>query len=126
MKPTRSLVWGVLAAALLAGVDRLVHADQQQAGWTHPRTLWGDPDITGMWPITDLNGTPVQRPANFGDRRLLTDEEYAQRVKQIESTRERTAGAWAEIGQPNRLSSLVVEPANGRLPSLTAEGQRRA
>ena len=126
MRPTRTLVWGIFAAALLAGVHQRVHADQQQAGWVHPRTPWGDPDLTGMWPITDLNGTPVQRPANFGERRLLTDEEYAQRVKQIETTRERTAGAWAEIGQPNRLTSLVVEPANGRLPPLTAEGQRRA
>jgi hypothetical protein len=68
----------------------------------------------------------VQRPANLGERRLLTDDEYAQRVKQIESTRERTAGAWAEIGQPNRLTSLVVEPASGRLPPLTEEGRRRA
>ena len=126
MTPTRTLVWGIFAAALVAGVHQRAHADQQQAGWVHPRTPWGDPDLTGMWPITDLNGTPVQRPANFGERRLLTDEEYAQRVKQIETTRERTAGAWAEIGQPNRLTSLVVEPANGRLPPLTAEGQRRA
>jgi hypothetical protein len=126
MKPTRALVWGALAAALLAGGHHLADAGQQQTGWTHPRTPWGDPDLTGVWPITDLNGTPVQRPANFGERRLLTDDEYAQRVKQIEATRERTAGAWAEIGQPNRLTSLVVEPANGRLPPLTAEGRRRA
>ena len=126
MKPTRVLVWGALAAALLADGHHLADAGQQQAGWTHPRTPWGDPDLTGVWPITDLNGTPVQRPANFGERRLLTDDEYAQRVQQIEATRERTAGAWAEIGQPNRLTSLVVEPANGRLPPLTAEGRRRA
>jgi hypothetical protein len=126
MKPTRALVWGAFAAALLASVHELAHAGQQQPGWTHPRTPWGDPDLTGLWPITDLNGTPVQRPAVFGERRLLTDEEYAQRVKQIEATRDRTAGAWAEIGQPNRLTSLVVEPANGRLPPLTDEGRRRA
>jgi hypothetical protein len=122
---SRALAVGVLVAGSLA-VDPVAHADQRPAEWMHPRTPWGDPDLTGMWPITDLNGTPVQRPANFGDRRLLTDEEYAQRQKQIETTRERTAGAWAEIGQPNRLTSLVVEPANGRLPALTAEGRRRA
>jgi hypothetical protein len=33
-------------------------------------------------------------------------------------------GHWAEMGEPNRLTSLVVEPANGRLPPLTAEGER--
>jgi hypothetical protein len=126
MRPARAFVRTVLTAALLAGVQHLALAEQQSAGWTHPRTPWGDPDLTGRWPITDLNGTPVQRPANLGERRLLTDDEYAQRVKQIESTRERTAGAWAEIGQPNRLTSLVVEPSSGRLPPLTAEGRRRA
>jgi hypothetical protein len=126
MKPARAFVWGVLAAALLASVDHPADAGQRPATWTHPRTPWGDPDLTGRWPITDLNGTPVQRPANLGERRVLTDDEYAQRVKQIESTRERTAGAWAEIGQPNRLTSLVVEPASGRLPPLTEEGRRRS
>jgi hypothetical protein len=126
VKPTRILVWVALTAAILAFGHHPGYAGQQQKAWTHPRTPWGDPDLTGSWPITDLNGTPVQRPANFGERRLLTDDEYAQRVKQIETTRERTAGAWAEIGQPNRLTSLVVEPANGRLPPLTAEGRRRA
>jgi hypothetical protein len=30
------------------------------------------------------------------------------------------------MGQPNRLTSLVVEPANGRLPPLTAEGERKS
>ena len=126
MRPARAFVRGVLTAALMAGVHHPALADQQPSSWTHPRTPWGDPDLTGRWPITDLNGTPVQRPANLGERRLLTDDEYAQRVKQIESTRERTAGAWAEIGQPNRLTSLVVEPASGRLPPLTVEGRRRA
>jgi hypothetical protein len=120
------VAFGAFVATLLAGVPVPPVYGQRQAEWTHPRTPWGDPDLTGMWPITDLNGTPVQRPANFGERRLLTDDEYAQRRKQIEATRERTAGAWAEIGQPNRLTSLVVEPANGQLPPLTAEGRRRA
>ena len=46
-------VWGVLAAALLAGGHHLAHAGQQPAGWTQPRTPWGDPDLTGRWPITE-------------------------------------------------------------------------
>jgi hypothetical protein len=35
-------------------------------------------------------------------------------------------GHWAELGLPNRLTSLTSEPANGRIPPLTAEGRRRA
>jgi len=94
--------------------------------WTPPTTSWGDPDLTGMWPVTHLNGTPVQRAAQFGERRLLTDQEFADRQKQIAATTERTAGAWAEIGQANRLTSLVVEPSNGRLPPLTEAATRRS
>jgi hypothetical protein len=101
-----------------------------------PRTQWGDPDLTGMWPIDKLNGTPVQRPESFGGRRYLTDEEFAERVERLRglnarydqeiATNKMGNGHWAEIGQPNRLTSLIVEPANGRLPPLTAEGERRS
>jgi hypothetical protein len=114
-----------LATALLV-LPSLVVAQNAPRPWTHPITAWGDPDLTGMWPVTHLNGTPVQRPTQFGDRRTLTDQEFAERQKQIAVTTERTAGAWAEIGQANRLTSLVVEPANGRLPPLTDEGRRRS
>jgi hypothetical protein len=101
-----------------------------------PRTPWGDPDLTGMWPIDKLNGTPVQRPESFGGRRYLTDEEFAERVERLRgldarydqeiATNKMGNGHWAEIGQPNRLTSLIVEPTNGRLPALTAEGERRS
>jgi hypothetical protein len=101
-----------------------------------PRTAWGDPDLTGMWPIDKLNGTPVQRPESFGGRRYLTDEEFAERVERLRGLNARYDqeiaankmgnGHWAEMGQPNRLTSLIMEPANGRLPPLTAEGERRS
>ncbi len=101
-----------------------------------PRTPWGDPDLTGMWPIDKLNGTPVQRPQSFGDRRYLTDQEYTERVERLRTLNARYDeeiaankmgnGHWAEMGQPNRLTSLIIEPADGRLPPLTAEGERRS
>jgi hypothetical protein len=101
-----------------------------------PRTAWGDPDLAGMWPIDRLNGTPVQRPESFGERRFLTDEEYTERVARLAALNARYdqeisankmgIGHWAEMGEPNRLTSLIMEPANGRLPALTAEGERRS
>ena len=99
-----------------------------------PLTSWGDPDLQGTWPLDYINGTPVQRPEAFGERRLLSDEEYAERVTRLAGLNARYdeedaaskigMGHWAEMGEPNRLTSLVVEPANGRLPPLTAEGER--
>jgi hypothetical protein len=89
-----------------------------------------------MWPIDKLNGTPLQRPESFGERRFLTDEEFAERAERLAGLNARYddeiknnkmgIGHWAEMGQPNRLTSLIVEPANGRLPPLTPEGERRS
>jgi len=126
MPRTRTVASGFLAAALVCGLAPGAVAQTTVRTWTPPLTSWGDPDLTGLWPVTHLNGTPVQRPAEFGDRQELTDQEFSARLKQIEVTRERTAGAWAEIGEANRLTSLVVEPSNGRLPPMTDEGNRRS
>jgi hypothetical protein len=111
-------------------------AASSAAIWTTPRTPWGDPDLQGIWPIDKLNGTPLQRPDSFGERRFLTDEEFAERTERLRALNARYdeeiannkmgIGHWAEMGQPNRLTSLIVEPANGRLPALTAEGERRS
>lgn len=106
------------------------------AAYAAPRTPWGDPDLQGMWPIDKLNGTPVQRPESFGDRRFITDEELAARIERLRGLNARYdqeiaankmgIGHWAEMGQPNRLTSLIMEPTNGRVPPLTAEGERRS
>jgi hypothetical protein len=133
--------WAVpaIAAVLLstAGCDRSQPAPPAAGeGYISPRTAWGDPDLQGMWPIDKLNGTPVQRPESFGERRFLTDEEFAERSERLRAlngrydeeiaTNKMGIGHWAEMGQPNRLTSLIVEPANGRVPPLTAEGERRS
>jgi hypothetical protein len=100
--------------------------------WVHPMTSWGDPDLTGTWPLDYLNGTPVQRPESFGERRFLDDGEYAARVERLAALNARYdneiaankmgMGHWSEMGEPNRLASLIVEPANGRLPPMTPAG----
>ena len=104
--------------------------------WTQPKTPWGDPDLQGLWPATDMINVPMQRPANFGTRAVLTQEEYAVR----EQAAQRTAAAdkveyvaegasfginppsyWLEHGRPNYQASLVVDPPDGRTPPLTAD-----
>src|SRR4051812_49598139 len=61
-----------LAVAPLAG-------QASKAGYKTPRTPWGDPDLQGMWPSTDMVGVPLQRASAFGERNLLTDEEFTAR-----------------------------------------------
>ena len=119
-------VVGIVCVTAFVAAASLTSSAQSTRTWAPALTPWGDPDLTGRWPVTHLNGTPVQRPAEFGERRLLTDQEFAKRQGDIAANRIRLAGAWAEVGEANRLTSLVVDPANGRLPPLTDEGRKRA
>src|SRR5262245_42879711 len=80
----------VVLAALIAVVPFTPGPGCSQSAskkaYTPPKTPWGDPDLQGMWPGTDLIGVPMQRPANFGSRTVLTDEEFNQRQTQAERT----------------------------------------
>jgi hypothetical protein len=113
--------------------------------YTVPRTPWGDPDLQGIWPSTHMLGVPFQRPDQLAGKTELTDEELRQREeesrRQAEQDNEefvapRAGGAegggtgppghWSERGRPQRQTSLIVEPADGKMPPMTPEGQRRA
>lgn len=95
--------------------------------WTPPKTPWGEPDLQGIWPLNHLIATPFQRPEKYGDRRLMTDEEFAAaqksaaaRNKRFESGPIPQADSGTEV---LRLTSLLSEPANGRFPALTPQGK---
>ena len=106
--------------------------------FTPPKTPWGDPDLQGQWPASSQ--IPMQRPAALADKTALTEEELAQRqaqaAKQAEQDGEEFApasggvtinppGYWVERARPNKQTSLVVDPPNGRIPALTPEAQAR-
>jgi hypothetical protein len=96
------------------------------AGWTPPKTPWGEPDLQGMWPLNHLIGTPFQRQEKFGDRRFMTEDEFAAAQKNVEARNKRfESGAipQADSGQVTRLTSLMSDPPNGRFPALTAKGK---
>jgi hypothetical protein len=94
-----------------------------------PRTPWGDPDISGTWSSDDLRSVPLQRPKELGTRAELSDEEYAKRLAANNEARWRElnrVGAFRnDVGTRTfRQTSLIIEPADGRLPPLTADAQR--
>src|SRR5438876_970807 len=47
------------------------------------KTPWGDPDLQGTYTSDDCIGTPMQRPANLGEKLYFTEEELAQREAAI-------------------------------------------
>jgi len=97
------------------------------------KTAWGDPDLRGTWPIDNIASIPMNRPANFGNRFWLNDEEYAQREQRANSSdqayeREDKNGTigmghWVESDASGRRTSLLVDPPNGQLPPLTPQAQ---
>ena len=93
------------------------------------KTPWGDPDLQGIW----LNATitPLERPAGLADKPFLTEAEAAAFEKQTLQQREEAEGtkragevgayndAWFDRGTKvvsTRQTSLVVDPADGRVP----------
>ena len=98
-----------------------------------PRTPWGDPDLQGMWPGGSVVLVPFEHAEELDTRAVFTDEEYATHEQRIAALLHRLATrgtgpspVFGEVGPPPRQASLVVDPENGRLPSMTDDGARRA
>ena len=98
------------------------------APFVSPRTPWGDPDLQGTWPGGPVFSVPFERAPELGTRATLSDEEAAKRNASIDAqlAGPPSANFWPELGHAPPLTSLVVEPENGRLPPMTEDGARRA
>src|SRR6185503_968906 len=138
----------VLAAALAAVLAATLPMDGQapsgknnKAAYTPPKLPWGDPDLQGLWPGTDLIEVPLQRDLKAGERTEVTEEEFAQRQAKAERTAANDKvefvskdskvginppGYWLEHGKPQKITSLVVDPPNGRIPELTERAKEKA
>ena len=113
---------------LLLAVAPLAHAQEKR--YTAPRTPWGQPDLQGVWTSDDARTVPLQRPAELGDRRVLTEEEFNARRQRDDETRgdvKVAAGTFVgEVGTRTlRQTSLVVSPPNGRVPARTPAADQR-
>jgi len=136
-----TVLGGVLVAAFVAAGGGVSQAQTSQAKkWTVPRTPDGQPDLQGFWNNTTY--TPLQRPTGV-NKEFYTAEEAVEMINKAAAAEaeqtvpgtvedvhydftqfglDRSQGAMAL----NLRTSLIVDPPDGRLPSLSAEGQRRA
>jgi len=117
---------------IACGVVTLVVAGQAQS---RSRTSWGDPDLQGVWSNATL--TPLERPADLKDKEFFTDAEVADIERTgLERTLKPLAvevaasgelnDRWLELGKVvrSRRTSLVIDPADGKIP-YTPEGKKR-
>ena len=102
-----------------------------------PQTSWGDPDLQGVWTANEMHSVPLERPDDVAGSETVSGEAAAARREQ---TTQRTVNAEG-IGNydrafrdtalgytkqdPSIQASLIVDPSNGKLPSLTPQEQRR-
>ena len=108
--------------------------------YTAPRTPDGQPDLQGFW--TNGTYTPLERPDGI-TKEFYTKEEATKIEKDAAAfeSDEAEPGTVADVHYDrtqfgvdrslagfasNMRTSLIVDPPNGKLPPLSAEGQRRA
>lgn len=115
------------------------------AGWVHPKTPWGDPDLQGIYPENFVGSVPLQRCAGGRQRpgacdptkAFLTEEEFKAAQTRAEQAPNQFQKA-KEEGQPGReflrgvtdpeppqrQTAFIFDPPDGKLPALTPEGKR--
>jgi hypothetical protein len=105
-----------------------VNADRS---WKAPRTSWGHPSIQGTWSTDDMRGIPFERPESLAAQEFLNEQQFVDRAKRQQAGSEHAENvetfhrvAWGV--RSFGFSSLVVDPPNGRVPALTADGKARA
>jgi hypothetical protein len=123
------VLMAVLAAPVLLA--------QAPAGWTAPKTPWGEPDLQGWLTNLNLNGVPFERPDEFAGRRLedFTDAEL---TKIRQAAQERIIGNFQDgLHAPDhwwqddlnlvegKQAWMVVDPVDGKMPPLTPQAQER-
>ena len=108
--------------------------------WTPPRTVDGQPDLQGFW--TNSTYTRLERPDDV-TKAFYTPEEAAAigRGRAQREASQTVPGTIPDVHYDgtqfgldrsqsgitvNLRTSLIVDPANGKLPPLSAEGKRRA
>ena len=108
--------------------------------YTAPRTPEGQPDLQGIWSNTTI--TPLERPKDV-TKEFYTREEALEAAKKAAAADEEQTepGTVADVHYDftqfgldrsqaamalSLRTSLIFDPPDGRLPPLSAEGQRRA
>src|SRR5215813_1115247 len=142
-RTARTMTAGLLALVVSAHLLWLTSpADAQTKSDTtwRGRTAWGDPDLHGEWTSEGEYGVPFERPAQFGTRQFLNDDEYARRIQETRIRDERDLAPvdvlsgkvegpsapiphWREYNTTSRRTSLVIDPPDGRLPPRTARAR---
>jgi len=136
----RKLLYGVCVTTLCAASLSAQSTSTKARPYVSAKTPWGDPDVQGTYTNKDESGIPFERPGQFAGKSNadVDDEELkeliAQRAKAAVDRAPGIGGAetgagpthWYEnYGAKNSRAWLVVDPVDGTIPPVTAEGNAR-
>ena len=130
-----------LATVTLLVLSAIALAAQGTPAYTPPKTPWGEPDLQGIWSGETL--TPLERPAKFAGKPVLTpseaeaiEEDVASRPGRDDRSKKGTEKDVAQaynqhwLAPPTRLAdgrtSLIVDPEDGKIPPMTPQARARA
>ena len=149
---TRMMATIVAALAFMVGVPLAGQSGRAKTAWTVSRTADGHPDMQGVWANNSM--TPLERPAQFGIRATLSDEELADLKKKAKalmdggdaffgdelfnaalSGKTKFTSADTQTGNYDQTwlsertfdnrTSLIIDPPDGHVPALVPEAVER-
>jgi hypothetical protein len=131
-----------ITAAVSAVISVPIPSTQAQspaAAGQELKTPWGEPDLQGIW--TDETDTLLQRSAKYASQEFFTAAQRAEldaaraalldEDRRLDRRTERdVAGAYnavfLSVKHIGARTSKIVDPPDGRIPSLTLEAQKIA
>jgi hypothetical protein len=100
----------------------------------------GQPDLQGIWSFATI--TPLERPADLAGKEFFTEKEaadYEAEIRTRNNMDRRDGPAEADVGRAyndfwwdrgtrivkTKRTSLIIDPADGKIPALTPAGRER-
>ena len=129
----RSFVALYVVCSVLGVVAQERGAAPTDKAYKVPRTRDGQPDLQGYW--TNLTYTPFERPKALANKPFYTEQEAIEAFNKAVADSQNQAVHYVNTdfgatpvqtgARPNRRTSLVIDPADGRVPPLTPDAQKR-
>ena len=145
-----AVVVAVMSSALVfevAAAQDQAAATNSEDIWTPPLTLWGDPDLQGLWTSMEEAGTPFERSDDIAERGI-TDPKNPEALReqqaidddpetrrQAEESLDAAGGLGTGAGPVHWYENLaptktrlwfVIDPPDGKVPPLTPAAERQA
>src|SRR5262245_33917237 len=134
-----AVIWLAPASLVAQRTDTPAKSEAPAKAWKVSRTADGQPDLQGF--RTNTTYVPLERPKNVA-KEFYTKDEVAEVIKRAATTEsEQTEpGTVADVHYDftqfgldrsqgplalNLRTSLIVDPPDGRIPPMTAEGVKR-